>query len=221
MYRIMLVGQNSGKNDEIVEHLREKKLDVVFFLDLVEARKTFEKEHFDVLLIDGGIHIYEGYYTERVRRHLQKIPVILFSEKKLAVRSEYIEKINADCFLEEDFSLEELYTKLVELIFQYFGVKGSHYMKCGNILIYPKTKEAVIGVRKLKMAKKEFDLLCCLMENKGQVVSRDEILNIVWGIDYFGEDRVVDTHIKKIRKKLGPERVHIKTVFKVGYVLRN
>ena len=64
---------------------------------------------------------------------------------------------------------------------------------------------------------KEFDLLLCFMENKGRVMSRDTLLSKVWGYDYFGDLRTVDTHIKKLRAKLGDKAVHIKTLIKTGY----
>jgi len=99
----------------------------------------------------------------------------------------------------------------------YAGMLGSHSAQCGNVRIDELAHVAYVNDTALELTPKEYDLLLYFIENKGVALSREKILNGVWNYDYFGDLRTVDTHIKKLRAKLGEKACHIKTLIKAGY----
>jgi DNA-binding response OmpR family regulator len=128
--------------------------------------------------------------------------------------------LGCDDYIVKPFSLAELYAKVKALIKRTKGmVRKDEIMTAGKISLNPYRYTVFVEDEEIILTPKEFTILKILMENRGQVVSREEFLIRVWGYDFEGSERVVDNQIKKLRKSLGNASKQIKTVFKRGYKL--
>ena len=126
-------------------------------------------------------------------------------------------EMGADEYITKPFSLMILYTKCLVLLDRKVKRQQERVLESGDIKLYPSRMQVIAGGKEVELAYKEYFLLKALLENKGHVLSRQKLLDLVWGTDYFGNDRVVDTHIKNIRHKLGASGNQIRTVIGCGY----
>ena len=118
------------------------------------------------------------------------------------------------------FSMSVLYAKLTALIRRSRGnLKTTDRLEAAGISVMLSTRKVFAGGKEIALTPKEYSLLVCLMRNRNIVMSREQLLVKCWGYDYEGESRAVDTHIKRLREKLGAQAACIKTVIKAGYKL--
>ena len=128
-------------------------------------------------------------------------------------------EIGADEYITKPFSTKVLLAKVNALINRYHGlIVKDGKITLDEIVIEPARRYVTVNGKKVSLAPKEYDLLIYFIDNKEIVLSRDRILDSIWGMDYEGYDRTVDTHVKKLRKCLGKAGYHIETVIKAGYV---
>ena len=130
-------------------------------------------------------------------------------------------EIGADEYVTKPFSMPILMAKINSLVKRYHGLtikKG--LITIGNIQIEPARRIVTVNKKVISIAPKEYELLMYFIDNKNQVLSRTQILDAVWGYDYEGYDRAVDTHVKKLRAILGEENHYIHTIIKGGYIWR-
>jgi DNA-binding response OmpR family regulator len=125
--------------------------------------------------------------------------------------------LGCDDYITKPFSLSELYAKVNALLKRYKGLVGSPVLKCGDITLNPGTHVVRVEDETISLPPKQYELLKYLLEKKEQPVERDTLLSRVWGSSFYGNDRVVDNHIKKLRKALGSSGRHIKTEISKGY----
>ena len=171
-----------------------------------------------LILIDVMMPKLDGLSALMRIREKRNLPVIVLSAK-----SEDTDKIlglsmGADDYVTKPFSLAVLLAKTEALIRRSRG-GGAETLACGAITLEPGRRACTVGGRLVALPPREYELLLCLMRNKGQVLRREQLLDKVWGIDFEGGDRAVDGRIKALRAALGPAGKQIRTVFKVGYKL--
>ena len=171
-----------------------------------------------LILIDVMMPKLDGLSALLRIREKRNLPVIVLSAK-----SEDTDKIlglsmGADDYVTKPFSLAVLLAKTEALIRRSRG-GGAETLACGAITLEPGRRACTVGGRLVALPPREYELLLCLMRNKGQVLRREQLLDKVWGIDFEGGDRAVDGRIKALRAALGPAGKQIRTVFKVGYKL--
>lgn len=171
-----------------------------------------------LILIDVMMPKLDGLSALLRIREKRNLPVIVLSAK-----SEDTDKIlglsmGADDYVTKPFSLAVLLAKTEALIRRSRG-GGAETLACGAITLEPGRRACAVGGRPVALPPREYELLLCLMRNKGQVLRREQLLDKVWGIDFEGGDRAVDGRIKALRAALGPAGKQIRTVFKVGYKL--
>lgn len=171
-----------------------------------------------LILIDVMMPKLDGLSALLRIREKRNLPVIVLSAK-----SEDTDKIlglsmGADDYVTKPFSLAVLLAKTEALIRRSRG-GGAETLACGAITLEPGRRACTVGGRLVALPPREYELLLCLMRNKGQVLRREQLLDKVWGIDFEGGDRAVDGRIKVLRAALGPAGKQIRTVFKVGYKL--
>jgi len=159
---------------------------------------------------------------KRLRREKNNIPVIM-----LTARDDDIDKIlglelGADDYMTKPFNPREL-TARVKVILrrsERFGKETSGEMlRVGNLVIDPARREVYLGDKPLSLRTQEFEVLWVLAKNRGLVLTREKLLNLAWGFEYFGQTRTVDVHIAQIRSKIEGSDVHIETVTGIGYKL--
>ena len=181
-----------------------------FFAKLSE--KTPDLILLDVMLPDlDGLSILKKVRTVP---DTKKIPVIFVSAK-----TSEMDKVKGLDYLAKPFGVMELISRVKALLRRSNAASEEKTLALGEIQIDNEKHCVYVGNRLCELTYKEFELLKMMMQNVGIVLTRDRIMDRVWGTDYEGESRTLDMHIKTLRKKLGEEGIRIKTVRNVGYVL--
>jgi DNA-binding response OmpR family regulator len=161
----------------------------------------------------------DGFDICRELRKRSEVPIIFITARHKENDRLHGYQLGGDDYISKPFSLAELYAKVTALIKRTKGMVRNEVMSAGSIKLDPFRYTAYLNDEEIFLAPKEFTLLKILMENQGRVVSRESLLIRIWGYDFTGNDRVVDNHIKKLRRSLGPAAKQIKTVIKIGYKL--
>lgn len=145
-----------------------------------------------------------------------KIPVIMATAKGAEMDKIQSLDMGADDYLVKPFGVMEMVSR-IKAVLRRTAPDKQDVLTAGNIVLSEREHLVTSGSEKIMLTFKEFEILKLFMQNPGMVFSRDKILTEVWGIDYLGESRTVDMHIKNLRQKLGKEGEHIETVIGVGY----
>lgn len=219
-YRVLIVEDDSVIREMTGDYFRSKSGGQLEISSAVNGNKALEminNESFDLVLLDVMLPDIDGFSVCRYLRNKSIIPVIFITAR---IREEDIlfgYDIGCDDYVTKPFSLAELYAKSLALLKRASGNVINHEMVCGEIIIDTASHQVTASGCCTELPLKEYEILRYLMINRGQVIDRDTILDVIWGRDYFGRDRVVDNHIRKLRKALGPAGKQIKTVIGKGY----
>ena len=181
-----------------------------------QSLDILRKTEFDIIILDIMMPGMDGFEALAEIRKLSQVPVIM-----LTARGEEYDKLlgfnlGADDYVSKPFSLKELMAR-VSAVLRRSGGKPDEKLRFGDLCIQPGARTVTAGERELSLPPKEFDLLLKLAQNEHLVLSREQLLNKVWGYDYVGDIRTVDTHVKSLREHLGLYRKMIQTVWGVGY----
>ena len=190
--------------------------------DGIEACGLIRNNRYDVIILDIMMPGKDGIEVCRFIRDSYDVPVIFLTA--LGTESDIIDgyAVGADEYVTKPFSTKLLLAKVNALIKRYRGllVKDGRII-IDELVIEPFKRIVSVDGRRLDISPREYELLLYFVENKEHVLSRDQILDAVWGQDFIGYDRAVDTYVKKLRQTLGPASRHIETVIKSGYMWRN
>ncbi|MBQ2803985.1 MAG: response regulator transcription factor [Lachnospiraceae bacterium] len=221
-YKILLVEDDRQIREIIEDYFTDKgegEFTVVTAQDGREGLSIIRQEEFDLIMLDVMLPYVDGFSICKEIRSTSIVPVLFLTARAMEKDILYGYELGCDDYLVKPFSLAELYAKTNALLKRAKGTIISRELVCGKISINLLTLQVTIDNALIELAPKEFALLKYLVEHKNWVVSRDTLLNHIWGYDYFGGDRVVDNHIKKLRKALGAASTQIKTVIGKGYKL--
>ena len=187
-----------------------------------DACLMVSKNHYDAIILDIMMPGRDGREVCKFIRSRYDVPVIFLTA--LGSEEDIIEgyEAGADEYLTKPYSTKLLLMKVNALIKRYRGllVKDGRII-IDELVIEPFKRVVSVDGRRLDISPREYELLLYFVENKEQVLSRDQILDAVWGQDFIGYDRAVDTYVKKLRQTLGPASRHIETVIKSGYMWKN
>lgn len=220
---VMLIADDNKQINSILEEYSKKEgFTTKIALDGREALDIFEKYHPDIILLDVMMPLVDGFEVCRKIRKTSNVPIIM-----ITARGEDFEKImgldiGADDYILKPFSPTEVMARVRAVLRRITHIEEEKQ----NIFLYDNLKINIddylvtINNKSISLTKKEIELLWTLSTNKNKVFSRDSLLNSLWGYDYFGDTRTVDSHIKRLRSKLD-EFEHpnweIKTIWGVGY----
>ena len=183
--------------------------------DGIVAENFLEKQKVDLILLDVMIPGIDGFsLIEKIKKH--NIPVIFVTAKESVLDRVKGLRLGADDYIIKPFETIELLAR-IEVVLRRYN-KNSHIIKFKNIEVDTNQRSVKLNDKEVYLTVKEYELLILLLQNKNIALSRDQILERVWGFEYGGETRTVDIHIQRIREKLDLKN-NIKTVFKVGYRL--
>lgn len=213
MKKIIIVEDELAISNLIKIHLDIAGYETSQVYDGLEAFHKIEKEKFDLILLDVMIPNIDGFSLIKKINHLA-IPVIFLTAKNSVMDKVQGLKLGAEDYIVKPFEAIELLTR-IEVVFRRYG-KNDKIVSFKDLTILLEDRIVKKNNEIVNLTLKEFELLILLLKNKNIALSRDQILESVWGYEYFGETRTVDTHIQKLRKKLGLIE-NIKTVFKIGY----
>ena len=188
--------------------------------DGAQALALSEEGDFDAVLLDIMMPELDGLSVCRALRRTKDVPIIFLTALSDEEDKLLGYELGADDYVTKPFSLTLLYAKTMALIRRSRGdLLTNDRLSAGGITLELSTRRVFAGRRELSLTPKEFALLSCLMRNRNMVMSREQLLVKCWGYDYEGESRAVDTHIRRLRDKLGDCAGCIKTVIKAGYKL--
>lgn len=186
----------------------------------LEALEAAEQGEFDGVLLDIMMPGLNGLSVCRAIRKNSDIPIIFLTALSDEEDKLLGYELGADDYVTKPFSMAVLYAKLSALINRDRGnIMTGDRLTAGSIQIILSSQQVFADGKEVDLTPKEYALLLCLMRSKNIVLSREQLLVKCWGYDYEGESRVVDTHIRRLRDKLGTAATQIKTVIKSGYKL--
>ena len=183
------------------------------------ALHLIETQPFDLLLLDIMLPGTDGFALCRAAREQGDAPVLFVTAREDEQDKLYSYDQGADDYVVKPFSLAVLYAKAQALLRRSRGMTAAEVLRAGALELNPARGTVTADGQRIDLPPKEFALLRALMERKNRVLTRDELLDLAWGWDYDGTDRVIDGHIKKLRRALGKHADCIKTVVKRGYKL--
>jgi two-component system OmpR family response regulator len=227
----LLIAEDDKSVCEMLQLFFQKEVyRVTFVHDGLAARKQLQQQEWDLVILDWMLPFVDGITLCKEIRATAPTPVIL-----LTARSGEHDRITglelgADDYVTKPFSPLELLARIKAVARRYKSASGAEAenaaagkttLEHNRIKIDPNTREVTIDDRTLhNLTPKEFDLLCLFVKHPRKVFTREQLLESVWGYDYFGEERTVDVHIKRLRNKVStPQRPLIATVWGVGYKL--
>ncbi|WP_242274582.1 response regulator transcription factor [Bacillus cereus group sp. BfR-BA-01310] len=211
--KILIVEDEPTISDLINLNLKMVNYETTQVYNGRNALELIETEQFDLILLDVMLPEIDGFSILDKIKH-KDIPVIFLSAKSSITDKVKGLKMGADDYIGKPFESIELLAR-VETVLRRYN-KKNNAIRFGNLEIYIEEMIVKKDGNSIDLTLKEFELLCLLIQNKGIALSRERILEKIWGYDYLGETRTVDMHIQRIRKKLDLDE-KIRTVHKVGY----
>ncbi len=217
MRKILIVEDEVSINDILTTALKREGYDVVAAFTAREALILFEGFKPDLVLLD--LMLPDGKGEEVCKIICKKACVIMITAKSNILDKLNGMEIGADDYITKPFDIREVKMR-VKVALRRLDNNIDSYEK--GLFIDINKREVKKDGEIIKLSKKEFDILYLLYTNKEIVFSRDQLLNKIWGIDYYGDDRTIDVHIRRLREKLGEAKGEsaIETVFGIGYVMR-
>ena len=218
MSKILLAEDEKALRDITVKYLVKNGIEVDCTDNGNDACALIENNHYDCIVLDIMMPGKNGREVCKFIRNKYDVPVIFLTA--LGDEDDIVTgyEIGADEYITKPFSAKLLLMKINALINRYRGLLVKNGMiVIDEIIIEPAKRHVTVNGKPITLAPKEYELLIYLIENKDMVLSRNQILDQVWGTEYEGYDRAVDTHIKKLRAALGNSGSHIETVIKAGY----
>ncbi|MCI9065030.1 MAG: response regulator transcription factor [Lachnospiraceae bacterium] len=216
--KILVVDDESRMRKLVRDFLVKSHYEVAEAADGEEALALFfEQNDFDLVILDVMMPKLDGWQVCREIRAYSKVPIIMLTAKS-DERDELLGfELGVDEYISKPFSPKILVAR-VEAILRRTGQAASEMIvEAGGIRLDKQAHSVTVEGKDIDLSYKEFELLAYFMENRGIALSREKILNSVWNYDYFGDARTIDTHVKKLRSKMGAKGELIKTIWGMGY----
>lgn len=218
--KILIVEDDARLREILCDYFRSKGDDPTAAADGMEALRLLGEADFDAVLLDIMMPELDGLSVCRAVRRTNDVPIIFLTALSAEEDKLLGYELGADDYVMKPFTMSVLYAKTAALIRRSRrSVLAGDRIEAGGITLEDSTRRVFAGKTEVVLTPKEFSLLRCLMLNRNIVLSREQLLVKCWGYDYEGEARAVDTHIKRLREKLGENAGCIKTVIKAGYKL--
>ncbi len=220
MSRLLVVDDETKIREVIREYAEFEGFEVTEAIDGMEAIQLCKTQDFDAIVMDVMMPRLDGFSTCKEIRKTKKIPVLMLSARGEEYDKLFGFEMGIDDYVVKPFSPKELMARLHVLISRNqkdTQEQGEDLLRYEGLTIDFKGRSVYVDGKKTELTMKECDLLFFLVKNKNIVFSREKLLNEVWGYDYYGDDRTVDTHIKMLRNSLMQYRKFIVTLRGVGY----
>ncbi len=215
--KIMIVEDEERLRKVIIKYLVNEGYQVIEAKDGKEALDYFYSQDLDLVILDIMMPEYDGWSVCRAIRKESEIPILMLTARSEESDRLFGFELGADDYVTKPFSLKELVMR-VKALLKRTGNITDNEKKIGDIKIDIKSHKVYIKDQEVELSPKEYDLLLYFGHNIGLALTRENILDKVWGYDYYGDLRTVDTHVKRLRKKINKSsNVQVKTVRGVGY----
>lgn len=218
--RILVVDDESRMRKLVRDFLVKNNFDVIEAEDGEQAVEIFFREK-DIALIvlDVMMPKMDGWQVCREIREHSRVPIIMLTARGDERDELQGFQLGVDEYISKPFSPKILVARIEAILRRTVQKEQSEKLTCGGIIVDKTAHQVFLDGEPVDLSYKEFELLTYFVENKGIALSREKILNHVWNYDYFGDARTIDTHVKKLRSKLGEKGDLIKTIWGMGYKL--
>ncbi len=213
--KLLVIDDDIDLREIIVEYAKYENYEILEAEDGIKGIELIKENDFDLIIVDVMMPKIDGFTTVKEIKKIKDIPIIMLSARSEEYDKLYGYEIGIVDYMTKPFSPRELMAK-IKVATRKNENLSSKYM-FSNVVINTDSRKVMVDDNVVEFTLKEYDVLLYLVKNKGIVLSREQILNGVWGYEYYGVDRTVDTHIKLIRNKLDKYKEHIKTLRGVGY----
>ena len=218
MKRILVVEDEKDIQNIIKAFLENAEYKVETADDGLDAINLIQKNNYDLILLDIMLPKIDGFTVCEMIRKNSNIPIIILTaltDEESQLKG--FDKL-ADDYITKPFSMPVL-LKHIEAIFRRTNNSNENtsILKYKNITLNTENYEVYVDNQKVTLTFREYEILKLFLENQGKVFTRDNILNSIWNYDYFGDARTIDTHVKKLRSKLGDKGEYIRTIWGMGY----
>ena len=215
MKNILIVEDELDIQELLCAYLQEAGYQTVTAGDGVTALALFQEQPFDLVLLDIMLPKIDGFGVCELIRRQSQVPVLMLTALDAEEQQLRGFGLEIDDYVTKPFSMPILLEKIRVILRRSAGAEPDNRLRYRDLAIDPDTREAVLDGRVLDLTTREFDLLYTFLHAPGRVFTREMLLARLWGYDFYGDERVVDSHIKNLRHKLG--RNYIETVRGVGY----
>ena len=215
--KILVLDDEKEIAEVIALYLRNEGYEVEMAHTGLEALKKVEENPPKLALLDVMLPDIEGFRVLQKIREKYRFPVIMLTARGDERDELQGFQLGVDEYISKPFSPKILVARVEAILRRTNQLGQEEALTCGGITVDKAAHRVIIDGKDVDLSYKEFELLTYFMENKGIALSREKILNNVWNYDYFGDARTIDTHVKKLRSKLGEEGNLIKTIWGMGY----
>lgn len=216
---ILVVDDESRMRKLIKDFLIQKNFNILEAEDGEKALKVYEenKEKIDLILLDVMMPKLDGWSVLRnIRQENKKLPIVMLTARAEEQDELFGFELGVDEYITKPFSPKILVAR-VESILKRAKPDAKELKSYDGIVIDNEGRTVTVDGKPVELSFREYELLKYLLDNENIALSRDKILNTVWNYDYYGDSRTIDSHIKKIRHKLGKKGKHIQTIRGIGY----
>lgn len=215
---VLVVDDESRMRKLIKDFLKVKGYEILEAADGEEALKVFEEQEgkINLILLDVMMPKLDGWSVLRQIRQVSNVPIVMLTARGEEQDELFGFELGVDEYISKPFSPKILVAR-VEAILKRVSPNDKEVKDIGGIVIDADGRTVEVDSKKIDLSLREYELLKYLVDNNGIALSRDKILNNVWNYDYYGDSRTIDSHIKKIRHKLGKKGKYIHTMRGVGY----
>ncbi len=216
--KILIADDEARMRKLVGDFLRKKDYDVI---EAENGQKAvdifFDNEDISLVILDVMMPVMDGYEALKEIRQYSKTPVIMLTAKSEERDELQGFDLGADEYISKPFSPNILVARVDAILRRSNAIGEGKKLEAGGIMLDTGAHSCTIDGNPIELSFKEFELLQYFMENTGLALSREKILNNVWNYDYFGDARTIDTHVKKLRAKMGEKGDLIKTIWGMGY----
>lgn len=216
MEKILIADDEQLMRQLVIDFLKPEGYEILEASDGKEALDIYDKEHPDLILLDVMMPGYDGWTVCREIRRESTVPIMMLTAKGEEIDQLFAYDLGADEYITKPFSPKILVAKIKALLRRSQNEQETHEADDG-VAIDRDARQVVIDGKNVDLSPTEYKLLNYLMSNTGKALSRRQILDQVWNYDYYGDLRTVDTHINRLRIKLGDKGRYIRTVRGYGY----
>ena len=216
MEKILIADDEQLMRQLVIDFLRPEGYEILEASDVKEALEIYDKEHPDLILLDVMMPGYDGWTVCREIRRESTVHIMMLTAKGEEIDQLFAYDLGADEYITKPFSPKILVAKIKALLRRSQNEQETHETDEG-VAIDRDARQVVLDGKNVDLSPTEYKLLNYLMSNTGKALSRRQILNQVWNYDYYGDLRTVDTHINRLRIKLGDKGRYIRTVRGYGY----
>ena len=218
-HTVLICDDNIAIHSSLTSYLKSEGMDVVSSYDGESALQEMRRHSIDVVVLDVMLPGIDGYEVCRQIRKFSDVHIIM-----LSARGEELDRIvglevGADDYISKPFSPREVVIRIKKAIKRLYPKQDPKKLILAELTILPDSYEVYLRDQRIEMTTKEIDVLSFMVANAGKALTREHILNAAWGYEHYGDTRVVDTLIKRLRQKLSPDNIHfaIRSIYGIGY----